>query len=223
MRKRDKQIVDALEQFRALSRDQIAELFFSRLKNPITNANYVLKRLRRDGYVEVNMHSQPYVYFPSPSPIKKDGKKVGNYLSIADFYIELRKHGTPREFIVEPRYSDTKVRPDAFMIYKDAPFWIEIQDSVYSHNVMAQKMDLYEQFYASGAYANLPWQPKGKAVFPRIVIISKNGYDVSSPNFRIIQARSASDFAKLVQPKQPSPAPVQQRIVNNGGIKFNLR
>lgn len=47
MNARDKAIVSDLVRFRCLSRDDIAELHFSNIKNPITQANMVLKRLRR--------------------------------------------------------------------------------------------------------------------------------------------------------------------------------
>lgn len=45
MRKRDKEIIEALERFKCLSRDQIASMFFNHTKKPHTNANFVLKRL----------------------------------------------------------------------------------------------------------------------------------------------------------------------------------
>lgn len=54
MKKRDIAILNDLERFRVLSRNDIIDLHFANLKNPIASCNSVLKRLRRDGYIEVN-------------------------------------------------------------------------------------------------------------------------------------------------------------------------
>lgn len=75
MRKRDLAILKDLERFRCMTRDDIINLHFAGLKNPVTCANTVLKRLRRDGHIEVNTDFQPYIYFLSPSPINQDVAK----------------------------------------------------------------------------------------------------------------------------------------------------
>ncbi|MGZ4162019.1 MAG: hypothetical protein ACXVNF_14655 [Neobacillus sp.] len=42
---------------------------------------------------------QPYVYFPSPSSIKKDSTKIPHFLRIAEFYRSLLMFEHPRSFI----------------------------------------------------------------------------------------------------------------------------
>ncbi|MDJ1631070.1 hypothetical protein QNN00_14690 [Bacillus velezensis] len=91
MKARDKSIIEALESFRALDRDQLAEMFYSHTKSPVTNVNFALKRLRDRGYIEADQNRKPYVYFPKPSRIKTGGQKVDHFLSIADFYLQLKR------------------------------------------------------------------------------------------------------------------------------------
>ncbi|MED4229480.1 hypothetical protein [Neobacillus cucumis] len=49
MRKRDLEILNSLERYKCLTRDQIAALHFSDNAKPFSSAINVLKRLRRDG------------------------------------------------------------------------------------------------------------------------------------------------------------------------------
>ena len=102
MKKRDLQIIEFLEKARCSSRDQLVELFFSNLKNPISNCNTVLKRLRDRGYIDVSTDFQPFVYFPKPSGIKKDSMKIPHFLKIVDMYLALREYEEPRIFTIEP-------------------------------------------------------------------------------------------------------------------------
>lgn len=197
MKKRDLEIVKALEKFRALSRDHIAEMFFSHTKNAITNANYTLKRLRRDGHIEVKSSSSPYVYFPSPSRIKKDGQKVEHFLEIASFYLELLKHSKPKTFIIEPQYDD--MRPDIFMIWRGAPFWVEIQRSIYSKRVMSEKIKRYEKYFYSNTWKELEWQPENKPVYPRIWIVAPNKYTLGQYSFRILQTKNAKELIDMAK------------------------
>src|SRR5699024_10848265 len=100
MSKRDKQIIADLERFRCMSRDDIIDLYFSHLKNPITNANTVLKRLVRDEQIEVSRSFSPYVYFPYNSIMKKDSTKIPHFLKIVDVYKQIKQHGKHEIFEV---------------------------------------------------------------------------------------------------------------------------
>ncbi len=164
MRKRDLAIIRDLERFRCLTRDDIIDLHFSRLKQPVTCCNTVLKRLRRDGYIEVNTNHQPYLYFPSPASIKKDSTKIPHFLKIVEFYKSLLKFEEPKTFIVEPKYGKGYMEPDAFMIWKRAPFFVEIQRSVYSARVMDEKVKRYEEYFFSNEWQQEAWQPQNKKV-----------------------------------------------------------
>jgi ribosomal protein S25 len=62
MNARDKAIVEDIQRFRVLSRDLIADLHFQNVKNKVTAANYVLKRLRRDKYISCSDDRRQYIY-----------------------------------------------------------------------------------------------------------------------------------------------------------------
>lgn len=190
MRKRDLTILNNLERFRCMTRDDIIALHFNGLKNPVTCCNTVLKRLRRDGLIEVNTNHQPYLYFPSPAGIKKDSTKIPHFLKIVEFYRSLLKHEDPKTFIVEPKYKKGYMEPDAFMIWKRAPFFVEIQRSIYSSKVMAEKVKRYEDYYYSDEWQQEHWQPENKKVFPTVIVITDTRYDIESACIKFHQVQS---------------------------------
>lgn len=196
MRDRDKAILKDLERFRVLSRNDIIDLHFSGLKNPIASCNTVLKRLRRDGLIEANKDRQPYLYFPSPSPIKKDSAKIPHFLKIVEFYKSVRKISQPRIFNIEPKYGKGFMEPDVFMIWKKAPFFVEIQRSVYSDKVMKDKVRRYEMYYLSNEWQKEVWQPQNKKVFPTVLILTDTKYKIESHYIRFIQIASIDELFK---------------------------
>ncbi|MBN6890033.1 replication-relaxation family protein [Cytobacillus horneckiae] len=202
MKTRDKEILNDLMRFRCLTRDNIIDLHFKDLKQPITSCNTVLKRLRRDGHIEANLNTQPFLYFPSPASIKKDSMKIPHFLSIAQFYISLLKFELPKQFIVEPKYGKGFMEPDAFMIWKRAPFFVEIQRSIYSERIMNEKIKRYEEYYLSDKWQFEPWQPVNKKVFPTVLVITENNYNIQSPYIRFIQVSTVSELMKMFFPKK---------------------
>lgn len=201
MRKRDLAIIRDLERFRCLTRDDIIDLHFSHLKQPITCCNTVLKRLRRDGYIEVNANHQPYLYFPSPASIKKDSTKIPHFLKIVGFYKSLLSFEEPKTFIVEPKYGKGYMEPDAFMIWKRAPFFVEIQRSVYSARVMDEKVKRYEEYFFSNEWQQESWQPQNKKVFPTVIMITDTRYNIESSYIRFFQVANISDMVSMFESK----------------------
>jgi hypothetical protein len=212
MKKRDQAIIEDLHRFRCLSRDLIIDLHFKELKNPVTCANTVLKRLRRDCRIEVTKDRQPYIYFPSPSPIKKDSAKIPHFLKIAEFYRSLKAYEDPKSFIVEPKYGKGFMEPDAFTLWKRAPFFVEIQRSIYSEKVMAEKIARYEAYFLSKEWQQEPWQPEHKKVFPVVIVITDTRYSINSPYVKFIQVQSIEQLVKFYEP--------QKKIVSNGVLKL---
>lgn len=204
MKKRDLAILKDLEKFRVLSRDDIIDLHFKGLKQPITCCNTVLKRLRRDGYIEVNMNHQPYLYFSNPSPIKKDSAKIPHFLKIVEFYKSASKFGVPKSFIVEPKYGKGFMEPDAFMIWKGSPFFVEIQRSVYSSKVMEEKVQRYESYFLSNEWQQESWQPSNKKVFPSVIMVSDTRYDIQSSSITFHQVQSIEQLVKMFDSKPVS-------------------
>ncbi|MBH0358215.1 replication-relaxation family protein [Bacillus toyonensis] len=194
MMSRDKAILSNLKRFRCMSRDDIVDLHFQGLKNAVTCCNTVMKRLRRDGHVDADISQQPYIYFPQPSTLRKTSQKIPHFLGIVDVYKQLIYYEKPKLFKVEPKYGKEFMEPDAFSIWRRSPFFIEVQKSVYSKKIMQDKINRYELYFHSQEWYNESWQPKGSKFFPSILIITDKQYDIYSPNLRIFQASSISNF-----------------------------
>ncbi|MBE7128021.1 replication-relaxation family protein [Bacillus mycoides] len=194
MMSRDKAILSNLKRFRCMSRDDIVDLHFQGLKNAVTCCNTVMKRLRRDGHVDANISQQPYIYFPQPSTLRKTSQKILHFLGIVDVYKQLIHYEKPKLFKVEPKYGKEFMEPDAFTIWRRSPFFIEVQNSVYSKKVMQDKINRYELYFHSQEWHNESWQPKESKFFPSILIITEKHYDISSFNLRIFQASSICNF-----------------------------
>ncbi|MEB8649385.1 replication-relaxation family protein [Bacillus cereus] len=194
MKSRDKAILKDLHRFRCLSRDDIIDLHFQGLKKAVTSCNTVMKRLRRDGSVDVNVSQQPYIYFPQPSPIRKTSQKIPHFLAIVNVYKQLLQYEKPKLFKVEPKYGKGYMEPDIFTIWRQSPFFIEVQNSVYSKKMMQEKLNRYEFYFHSLEWQQEPWQPKKSKYFPSLLVITDSQYDISSSNFRIFQAKSIRDF-----------------------------
>jgi hypothetical protein len=212
MRTRDKSILDDLERFRVLSRDDVKDLYFKQLKNPVGNCNAVLKRMYLHGYIDRNTNTQPFLYFPKQS-IKKDSAKIPHFLEIVKVYKDIIRYEKPTTFIVEPKYGKGFMEPDIFTIWKGSPLWIEVQRTHYSEEQMNDKINRYESFYDSGAILQENWQPK-TPIFPTILMLSVVRYPVASERINIIQAKSIDEF--MIKVEKP-------KIVEQGGIKIQIR
>lgn len=199
MNERDKSILADLERFRCLSRDDIADLYFSHTRQPITQTNLVLKRLRRDGLVKCSTERRKYIYFPAEYRIKPDSQKINHFLAIADFYRQIKRIEGPRVFDVEPKLGGKGLpEPDIFTIWKGAPWYVEIQRTHYSDKVMTEKLNRYEQYYIGGEWEKASWQPPGKRLFPYLWIVGKGTYKVEGRPFRVFQG-SVDDMLKRIK------------------------
>lgn len=181
------QIINDLEKFRVMGRDDIADLHFGHLKNPVTNANFVLKRLVRDKKIKVNTTYRPYIYFPAHSTIKNNSTKIPHFLDIVNVYKQIKQQYTPRSFIVEPKFRKGLAEPDIFTRIMNIPLFIEVQRNHYSQRVMNEKINRYEELY----FAN---EIQGK--FPFVVLITNTKYDISSEVLTVFQVDSIHEFIK---------------------------
>ncbi|KIQ77743.1 hypothetical protein RW25_28730 [Bacillus sp. L_1B0_8] len=190
LRSRDKKIIQALDLFKCMTRDQIVRLLFSDVKNPITSANFVLKRLRRDGYIDAKIDEQPYIYFPEPSSVKKTSQKIKHYLAIVDFYIGICQYKSPSVFVVEKRFGSGYIQPDIFMVWNKMAFFVEIQLSRYSSDLMKNKLKRYINYFGAEE-----WNFKNKtyelSTSPYVWIVSKSPYAISEEKLQIIQTSRA--------------------------------
>jgi hypothetical protein len=186
MNKRDLKIINDLKRFRVMSRDDIADLYFSHLKSPITSANIVLKRLVRDQQIEVSKSFSPYVYMPSGSTMRRNSTKIPHFLQLVEVYKQLQQLKI-QKFIIEPKFKKGLAEPDIFTIIKGTPFFIEVQRNLYSQNVMDKKIKRYEALSYTNEFKT----------FPFIIMISDTRYEIES-NLSIFQVTSINEFMSNV-------------------------
>ena len=197
LKNRDQKIIECLNQFRCMTRDQIAAIFFNDVKKPITSVNFVLKRLRKRGYIEVDISKQPYIYFSKENIIKKESQKVPHYLAIVDFFVNVCKYEEPTVFEVERRYGKGLMQPDIFMIWRKQAFFVEIQKSRYSSRLMMDKLSRYINYLKSEKwyFKTVPYQI---SEFPFVWIVSKSAYKICNPiiekSLNIIQTSTVEAF-----------------------------
>ncbi|KLV28706.1 hypothetical protein [Priestia megaterium] len=223
---RDKDIIGFINQFRAVDRDSLVELFFKQLKSPVNACNSVMIRLYRLGLIERTQQYSPTVYLPVDAKIKKNSQKILHFLSILDVYKQMSTYGMPKQVIVEDKPTGRKggIEPDLFCIFKGSPFWIEIQRNQYSEQKMQDKIHLYEEFFFSDEWKALQWQPEDRAaIFPSVILITPIQYTVSSDYFRLIQVASIHELMekyKSVGKQQRDGKP--RASASSGRIKINL-
>jgi len=204
MMNRDLKIMKDLEKFRVMSRDDIIDLYFSHLKNPITNANTVLKRLVRDNQIEVSRSFSPYVYFPYGSNMKRDSTKIPHFLKIVDVYKQIKQYEDPVVFEVEPKYSKGLAEPDILTTIKGVHCFIEVQRNLYSQKVMDQKIKRYEALKYSDEFID--------SKFPVVIMVSEAKYKINHDDINVVQVSSINDFMnsinvrkkKYVKPREVS-------------------
>lgn len=208
---RDKAIIKDLNKFRVMDRDSIAKLHFSNLKNPKYAANNVLLRLLRDGQIQRSTAFVPYVYFGPDVNMKQNSAKIGHFLAIVEVYKELRKLGSLTSFQVEPKYGKKGegAEPDIYCYFRDTPFFVEVQRTVYSEKLMNEKMERYIDLYNNG-FVDKP--------FPHVLILSDQRYAIDEDYpFKVFQAESFTQFINDLSPKSRK-IPVQRKEIK---IKAN--
>ncbi|MGA6840651.1 hypothetical protein [Priestia megaterium] len=224
---RDKDIIGFINQFRAVDRDSLVELFFKQLKSPINACNSVMVRLYRLGMIERTQQYSPTVYLPVDAKIKKNSQKILHFLSILDVYKQMCFHSMPKSVIVEDKPTGRKggIEPDLFCIFKGSPFWIEIQRNHYSEQKMQGKIGLYEEFFFSDEWKTLQWQPEDRAaIFPSVILITPVRYAVSSEYIRIIQVASIDELMEKYRSSAKQQRGGRSRVSSSSsnGIKIKL-
>jgi hypothetical protein len=223
---RDKDIIGLINQFRAVDRDSLVELFFKQLKSPVNACNSVMVRLYRLGLIERTQQYSPTVYLPVDAKIKKNSQKILHFLSILDVYKQMCTYSTPKQVIVEDKPTGRKggIEPDLFCIFKGSPFWIEIQRNQYSEQKMQAKINLYEEFFFSDKWRSLHWQPEDRAaIFPSVTLITPVRYAVTSEHIRIIQVTSIHELMEKYKSSAKSQKEARTKTApSSGGIRINL-
>ena len=222
MNERQKAILRAVEQFRALSRLHIERMFFHNTKNSKNNANATLNKLVSRGYLTANKNFQPYVYHVADTRLKKQGQKVKQYLDIADTFLSMQQYGDIKYFDVEPRLKleGVEIRPDLFCRWKGNLWMVECQNSRFSEKQIDEKVKRYEGLFLSGGYMKLPYQSEEKKVMPIVLIVGEGvPYSLQSKHIRIIQTKNIDDFMKQFNPQGQQQS---LRTAEVSGIKIKI-
>ncbi|MGE7717966.1 hypothetical protein [Priestia megaterium] len=223
---RDKDIIAFINQFRAVDRDSLVDIFFKQLKPPVNACNSVMVRLYRLGLIERTQQYSPTVYLPVDAKIKKNSQKILHFLSILDVYKQMCTYSTPKQVIVEDKPTGRKggIEPDLFCIFKGSPFWIEIQRNQYSEQKMQTKINLYEEFFFSDEWQALHWQPQDRsAIFPSVMLITPVRYAVNSDHIRIIQVASIHELMEKYKSSAKSQKEARTKTAHSSGeIRINL-
>ncbi|MED3872441.1 hypothetical protein P4574_26030 [Priestia megaterium] len=222
---RDKAIIAFINQFRAVDRDSLVDLFFRQLKSPVNACNSVMVRLYRLGLIERTQQYSPTVYLPVDAKIKKNSQKILHFLSILDVYKQMCTYSVPKNVIVEDKPTGRKggIEPDLFCIFKGSPFWIEIQRNQYSEQKIQAKINLYEEFFFSDEWRSLHWQPEDRAaIFPSIILITPVRYAVSSEHIRIIQVVSIHELMEKYKSSTKQQREAKPITQSSGRIRINL-
>jgi hypothetical protein len=206
---RDKDIIAFIDQFRAVDRDSLVELFFKQLKSPVNACNSVMVRLYRLGLIERTQQYSKTVYLPVDAKIKKNSQKILHFLSILDVYKQMCTYSTPKQVIVEDKPTGRKGG---------------IQRNQYSEQKMQDKINLYEEFFFSDEWKALHWQPEDRiAIFPSVILITPIRYAIHSDHLRLIQVGSIHELMEKYKssPKLTKEARARPSA-SSGGIKINL-
>lgn len=220
MNKRDKAIISDLLKFRCMSRNDIVDIYFSSLKDPIKSANTVLKRLVRDGHITCSKEFSPYVYFHSDTTIKKDSFKIPHFLEIVKVYRDMIKIKQPALFTVEPKYGKGKdyMEPDIFCIWNGAPLWIEVQRSMISDKAIQEKIERYENYYYSSKWTEELWQPRERnPIFPSVVFVTHHRFKLESDVVRFKQVNNVNQI--IVSSPQHTAA---FQSTKKGGLVYKI-
>ncbi|TDL34595.1 hypothetical protein E2R51_02435 [Jeotgalibacillus sp. S-D1] len=203
MNQRDKDILDGLKTFRVLNRDQLISMYFSTGKQQVVTCNRVMKRLCSNQLVEVDRSQRPYTYFPFPRTIKIDSTKIPHFKAIADFYIAICKYSKPTHFEVEYKVGQKgSIEPDIYMIWNDAPFFVEIQREQYPINRMEAKFKRYKDYYRSDL-----WKEEMKH-FPFIWMLTERSYRMKFDPLKVYQSKTVDEFVELYCKKQENNSTV---------------
>ncbi|KYD04161.1 hypothetical protein B4102_3310 [Heyndrickxia sporothermodurans] len=207
MKKRDLDILNSLEKFKCLTRDQIAALHFSKNAYPHIAANNVLKRLRRDEYITANTDRsfQQYIYFLNPPQIKTDSQKIDHFLMIAQGYIDMMKFSPLNRYEIEPKIDYATFIPDVYCRWLDNDWFLEFQNSVYTVKQLYAKLDKYLDYYKKGYWEN-----------ERVLIIGKVNMKFNPEDypFKIKQIKSINELEDTINRFKG--------IKSSGGLKMKL-
>jgi hypothetical protein len=111
------------------------------------------------------------------------------------------------------------MEPDAFMIWKRGPFFVEIHRFVYSDKVMQEKVSRYETYFVSNEWQQESWQPETTKVFPTINIITNNRYCIENTIVKFIQIENINNLVYISNRQKQEACDVKV----HGSIILNFR
>lgn len=119
-------IINLFEVVPIATREQLIRKFFSEYANPEWKCRVIMKQLHLDKKVFMNKEYRPYICFSKTKKIPQHSSKLPHHIDVVDFYLNHQF----TNFIYEPPLGFQKdgfPRPDAFVIWFDKPYFIEVQ------------------------------------------------------------------------------------------------
>ncbi|MFB8424051.1 replication-relaxation family protein [Priestia megaterium] len=191
MNHRNQEILENLEKFYVLDRDQLIQLHFQEQKQSITTCNRIVNRLTSKGLVKVDRTTRPYNYFHNETNMKLNSTKIPHFKAITQTYLDLYQFTKPSIFEVEMKLgAKGTIEPDIYVVWNSAPMFIELQKNRYTLKVMQAKIDRYQAYYDSKEWKMFTEQ------FPFILILSETRYNIDTGNLGVYQAKDIQDFIK---------------------------
>ncbi|WP_255323671.1 hypothetical protein [Priestia megaterium] len=198
--RRDKDIIAFINQFRAVDRDSLVDLFFKQLKSPVNACNSVMVRLYRLGVIERTQQYSPTVYLPVDAKIKKNSQKI---LISFLFWMSINKcvriaHLNKSLSKISPPNEKEELNRIFFVFLKDLPFGLKFNVISIPNRKCRRRLTSMRSF-------------------------SFHRYAVASDHIRIIQVASIHELME----KYKSPAKSQKEArtktaPSSGGIRINL-
>lgn len=163
IRRREKQVLDFIDTFKAASTSQLQKLFYSEIKD---NAAKVytqirLKAMFDNGYIKRSRSdiNSEYVYYYKKTPF------LHHQVTLVNVYIKLQEMKDIEILEFQPEFIIDDIRPDAKVMVDDGEymhlFFVEIH-----RREQAFDQQKYEDFYSSKA-----WKKHFEA-FPKVLIVS---------------------------------------------------
>lgn len=177
IKSRDRDILDFLAKYKAISIKQASRLFFNGIKYSYTTARKRLKKLEEMEVIE------SYINKETDEKIYCLGEKLSTHnLYVLEVYSLLIENGCEiLEFQTQPMYLKKQIRPDAFIKFKyDDLIYLILLEVDFTHFTSLCKFQTYEMLYRCGELQ------KQYGAFPLIVVVADNPIQYESNNFDTI-------------------------------------
>jgi hypothetical protein len=171
-RRRRREVIAFLEQFRCATSEQLTALFF-RTTAGRKKCQERMRKYQAEGLIKAKRIGKENVYYTGQWP-----QHYEHHMGIVDAYIEIKKELTYHTFEYFREYDlSPEIRTDLFIVGKNyvtgEPVLIaaEVERAT---NPIRPKLEKYLRLYLSDAWLNESWAKYGNiSLFPKIYVLSQ--------------------------------------------------